>query len=67
MPSSITIDDIEYQTDSLSDGAKTLIGQLQEIQSHSSYLQSQLGIANIAQQTLVTALKAELPTTDANA
>lgn len=60
MPNPITIDDVEYDLDTLSDAAKTLVGQLQEVSNHLSYLQSQAGIANIAYNQLATQLKAEL-------
>lgn len=62
MPNTFTFNDVEYNLDTISEEAKTLVGQLQEISNHSAYLQSQLGIAQIAHTALADSLGKALPT-----
>ena len=57
----ITIDNIAYDTDVLSDAAKQQLINLQACDAEIQRLQVQLAIAQTARATYAAALKGELP------
>ncbi len=62
----IKIDDIEYDTDDMSDNAKAQVASLQFNEAHMNRLRNELAIADTAKIAYVNALKKELETTENN-
>ena len=56
----IKIDDVEYDTDDMSDNAKAQVASLQFNEAHMNRLRNELAIADTAKIAYVNALKAEL-------
>ena len=56
----ITIDDVEYDTDNMSDNAKAQVASLQFNEAHMNRLRNELAIADTAKIAYVNALKNEL-------
>ena len=59
----IKIDDVEYDTDDMSDNAKAQVASLQFNEAHMNRLRNELAIADTAKIAYVNALKAELEST----
>ena len=59
----IKIDDVEYDTDDMSDNAKAQVASLQFNEAHMNRLRNELAIADIAKIAYVNALKKELENT----
>jgi Family of unknown function (DUF6447) len=57
----ITIDDVAYELDALSDAAKQQLANLQVTDAEIQRLQSLLAIATTARAAYAAALKSELP------
>ena len=60
----IKIDDVEYDTDDMSDNAKAQVASLQFNEAHMNRLRNELAIADTAKIAYVNALKAELENSD---
>ena len=60
----IKIDDVEYDTDDMSDNAKAQVASLQFNEAHMNRLRNELAIADTAKIAYVNALKAELEKKD---
>ena len=60
----IKIDDVEYDTDDMSDNAKAQVASLQFNEAHMNRLRNELAIADTAKIAYVNALKAELERAD---
>mgnify|MGYP001203213064 FL=1 len=58
----IKIDDVEYDTDDLSDNAKAQVASLQFNEAHMHRLRNELAIADTARMAYSSALKKELET-----
>ena len=58
----IKIDDVEYDTDDLSDNAKAQVASLQFNEAHMLRLRNELAIADTARLAYTNALKNELET-----
>tara|TARA_Y200000002_G_C22568651_1_gene615662 strand:- start:256 stop:453 length:198 start_codon:yes stop_codon:yes gene_type:complete len=58
----IKIDDVEYDTDDLSDNAKAQVASLQFNEAHMLRLRNELAIADTARVAYTNALKNELET-----
>ena len=58
----IKIDDVEYDTDDLSDNAKAQVASLQFNEAHMLRLRNELAIADTARVAYTNALKNELGT-----
>ena len=58
--SKIKIDDVEYDTDDLSDNAKAQVASLQFNDMHMQRLRNELAIADTARIAYTSALKTEL-------
>ena len=58
----IKIDDVEYDTDDLSDNAKAQVASLQFNEAHMLRLRNELAIADTARVAYTNALKKELET-----
>ena len=56
----ITIDDVEYDSDNLSDSAKAQVASLQFCQAEINRLKSQLAVYQTASAGYTSALKSEL-------
>jgi hypothetical protein len=56
----IKIDDVEYDTDKMSDNAKAQIASLQFNDAHMMRLRNELAIADTARMAYTNALKLEL-------
>ena len=56
----IKIDDVEYDTDDMSDNAKAQVASLQFNEAHMNRLRNELAIADTAKIAYVNALKKEL-------
>ena len=56
----IKIDDVEYDTDEMSDNAKAQVASLQFNEAHMNRLRNELAIADTAKIAYVNALKQEL-------
>lgn len=56
----ITIDDVEYDTENMSDNAKAQVASLQFNEAHMNRLRNELAIADTAKIAYVNALKVEL-------
>ena len=61
----IKIDEVEYNTDDMSDNAKAQVASLQFNEAHMNRLRNELAIADTAKIAYVNALKAELDKADA--
>ncbi len=59
----ITIDNIEYQLDSLSDVTKKNLANIQAVDKEIAHLQTQLAIAKTARAVFADGLKKGLPDT----
>ena len=59
----ITVDDIEYNTEDLSDNGKAQLASLQFLEIQMKKLQSEIAVYQTARNAYLTALKTEL---DAN-
>ena len=57
----ITIDTVDYELETLSDNAKQQLTNIQLVDAEVARLQMQLAIANTARSAYAAALKAELP------
>jgi len=62
----IKIDDVEYDTEDMSDNAKAQVASLQFNEAHMNRLRNELAIADTAKIAYVNALKLELQKDDAN-
>ena len=60
----IKIDDVEYDTDDMSDNAKAQVASLQFNEAHMNRLRNELAIADTAKIAYVNALKKELESTE---
>ena len=60
----IKIDDVEYDTDNMSDNAKAQVASLQFNEAHMNRLRNELAIADTAKIAYVNALKVELDKND---
>ena len=56
----IKIDDVEYDTDDMSDNAKAQVASLQFNEAHMNRLRNEIAIADTAKIAYVNALKQEL-------
>lgn len=56
----ITVDDIEYNTEDLSDNGKAQLASLQFLEVQMSKLRNEIAVYQTAKNAYVTALKAEL-------
>ena len=56
----ITLDDVEYDTDDMSDNAKAQVASLQFNEAHMNRLRNELAIADTAKIAYLNALKKEL-------
>ena len=56
----ITIDDIEYNTEDLTDNGKAQLASLQFLEVQMKKLKSEIAVYQTARNSYVTALKAEL-------
>jgi len=61
----IKLDDVEYDTDDMSDNAKAQLASLQFNEAHINRLKNELAIADTAKIAYVNALKRELEAADA--
>ena len=61
----IKIDDVEYDTDDMSDNAKAQVASLQFNEAHMNRLRNELAIADTAKIAYVNALKQELDNSEA--
>ena len=57
----ITIDDIEYNSEDLSDNGKAQLASLQFLEAQMSKLKSEIAVYQTARNSYVAALKDELP------
>ena len=60
----IKIDDVEYDTEDMSDNAKAQVASLQFNEAHMNRLRNELAIADTAKIAYVNALKQELDKND---
>jgi hypothetical protein len=60
----ITVDDIEYNTEDLSENSKAQIASLQFLEVQMSKLNNEIAVYQTARNTYVAALKAELETSE---
>ena len=60
----IKLDDVEYDTDEMSDNAKAQLASLQFNEAHINRLKNELAIADTAKIAYVNALKRELESAD---
>ena len=60
----IKLDDVEYDTDDMSDNAKAQLASLQFNEAHINRLKNELAIADTAKIAYVNALKRELESDD---
>ncbi len=60
----IKLDDVEYDTDDMSDNAKAQLASLQFNEAHINRLKNELAIADTAKIAYVNALKRELEAND---
>jgi hypothetical protein len=56
----ITVDDIEYNTEDLSENGKAQLASLQFLEIQMSKLKSEIAVYQTARSSYLTALKAEL-------
>ena len=62
----IKLDDVEYDTDNMSDNAKAQLASLQFNEAHINRLRNELAIADTAKIAYVNALKRELEIGDSS-
>ena len=62
----IKLDDVEYDTDNMSDNAKAQLASLQFNEAHINRLRNELAIADTAKIAYVNALKRELEDAGSN-
>ena len=62
----IKLDDVEYDTDDMSDNAKAQLASLQFNEAHINRLKNELAIADTAKIAYVNALKRELESSGEN-
>tara|TARA_B100000902_G_C26935160_1_gene728251 strand:+ start:183 stop:422 length:240 start_codon:yes stop_codon:yes gene_type:complete len=62
----IKLDDVEYDTDNMSDNAKAQLASLQFNEAHINRLRNELAIADTAKIAYVNALKRELEMGDSS-
>lgn len=60
----ITIDDIEYNTEDLSDNSKAQVASLQFLETQMAKLNSEIAVYQTARNAYMAALKAELEKSD---
>lgn len=60
----ITIDDIEYNTEDLSDNSKAQVASLQFLEVQMNKLNSEIAVYQTARNAYIAALKAELEPTE---
>ena len=60
----IKLDDVEYDTEDMSDNAKAQLASLQFNEAHINRLKNELAIADTAKIAYVNALKRELETSE---
>ena len=60
----IKLDDVEYDTDDMTDNAKAQLASLQFNEAHINRLKNELAIADTAKIAYVNALKRELESAD---
>ena len=60
----INLDDVEYDTEDMSDNAKAQLASLQFNEAHINRLKNELAIADTAKIAYVNALKRELESAD---
>ena len=60
----ITIDDIEYNTEDLSDNSKAQLASLQFLEVQMAKLNSEIAVYQTARNAYIAALKTELKITD---
>ena len=60
----IKIDDVEYDTEDMSDNAKAQVASIQFNEAHMNRLRNELAIADTAKIAYVNALKQELDAND---
>lgn len=60
----ITIDDIEYNTEDLSDNSKAQVASLQFLETQMAKLNSEIAVYQTARNAYMVALKAELEKSD---
>ena len=63
----IKLDDVEYDTDNMSDNAKAQLASLQFNEAHINRLRNELAIADTAKIAYVNALKRELESSEGQA
>ena len=56
----ITVDDIEYNTEDLSDNGKAQLASLQFLEAQMNKLRSEIAVYQTARNSYIAALKAEL-------
>ena len=56
----ITVDDIEYNTEDLSDNGKAQLASLQFLEAQMKKLQAEVAVYNTARNSYVSLLKSEL-------
>lgn len=61
----ITVDDIEYNTEDLSDNGKAQLASLQFLEAQMKKLNSEIAVYRTARNAYVAVLKAELEAADA--
>jgi hypothetical protein len=57
----ITIDDIEYNTEDLSENGKAQLASLQFLESQMNKIKAEIAVYQTARNSYAAALKAELP------
>ena len=56
----ITVDDIEYNTEDLSDNGKAQVASLQFLEAQVTKIKSEIAVYKTARNTYIAALKSEL-------
>ena len=56
----ITVDDIEYNTEDLTENGKAQLASLQFLEAQMNKLQSEIAVYQTARNTYIAALKAEI-------
>lgn len=60
----ITIDEIDYNTEDLSDNSKAQLASLQFLETQMAKLKSEIAVYSTARSTYIAALKSEMGITD---
>ena len=60
----ITVDDVEYNTEDLSDNGKAQLASLQFLEAQIIKIKSEIAVYQTAKNSYIAALKAELEKTD---